>query len=226
MMIAITEKPRPYATQHTNDRFLEMLPRIQRQAGVAFRQLPTELQQEFVQEVIANAYCAFATLVSRGKANIAFATPLTNFAIRQVLAGRRVGTRSGLRDVTSPRARAAGVIVLRRLDVFDSRQGRWRETLVEDRRAGPAEIAAARLDVAAWLQLLPRRKRRIALALAAGETTGQAAQRFQLSPARISQLRKELEASWRAFQGETPPAGACPTGLANAESARRPRVLG
>ena len=52
------------------------------------------------------------------------------------------------------------------------------------------------------LRRLTARLRRIALALASGETTKGAAELFGLSPARISQLREWLRKSWEAFQGE------------------------
>ena len=42
----------------------------------------------------------------------------------------------------------------------------------------------------------------IAKALATGESTGDAAKRFHVSPSRISQKRRLLQQSWRAFQGE------------------------
>ena len=61
--------------------------------------------------------------------------------------------------------------------------------LVEDRRAGPAETAAARLDLTAWLGTLSKRNRLIAKALSMGETTGDVARRYALSPGRVSQLR-------------------------------------
>src|SRR5450432_3340159 len=100
-MIAITKQPRQTVTAQQNERFLEMLPLIRSQARLAFRRLQLELKQELVQEVVANAYCAFAGLVSRGKANLAYATPLANYAIRRVLAGRRVGTKLNSGDVCS-----------------------------------------------------------------------------------------------------------------------------
>jgi hypothetical protein len=40
------------------------------------------------------------------------------------------------------------------------------------------------------------------LVLASGETTKGAAEKFGLSPARISQLREWLKKSWETFQGE------------------------
>jgi hypothetical protein len=70
------------------------------------------------------------------------------------------------------------------------------------KRATPADVAACRIDFAEWLRRLTARLRRIALALAAGETTSAAARMFGVSPARISQIRDLLKRSWEAFQGE------------------------
>jgi hypothetical protein len=91
-------------------------------------------------------------------------------------------------------------IVVEQLDKYDRDQGEWREVLVEDRRASPADLAAARIDLAAWFRSLSRKDRRIAKVLAMGETTSEAAQRFGLSLGRISQLRARLKASWETFQ--------------------------
>ena len=146
-----------------------------------------------------NAYSAFVRLVRRGKADIAYATPLANYAIRQVIAGRRVANKPRLRDVMSPQAHSADGIVVERLDVFDEGQCQWRQVLVEDRRATPAEIAAARIDVAAWFRSLSPRSRRIAKTLAMGETTTDVARKFNLSRPRVSQLREEFKTSWEKF---------------------------
>jgi hypothetical protein len=185
---------------HAN--FLAMLPRIQLQAQLAFRAVRLELRKELVAEVVANSYTAYARLVERGKEGLAFPTPLAQFAIRQIHSGRRVGTRLNNRDVASPQVRAAKGIALQRLDQFDEVRGHWREILVEDRKAGPAETAAARIDLAAWFQSLTGRKRKIAKTLAQGEATQTVARKFGLSAARISQLREEFRQSWEAFQGE------------------------
>jgi hypothetical protein len=200
-MIAITKEPSQAFTAEQNDRFLEMLPLIRSQARRAFRRLHPELKEELFAETVANAYCRFSRLVRTGKAELAFATPLANYAIRQVLAGRRVGTKFNIRDLTSPHARSSEQVVIKRLDRFDREQGEWREVLVEDRRATPADIACARIDLTDWFRSLPRRHRRIAKALAIGESTSEAARRFGLSLARISQFRRELQANWEEFQG-------------------------
>jgi hypothetical protein len=79
-----------------------------------------------------------------------------------------------------------------RLDHFDDEESTWEEVLVEDRRAGPAEIAVCRINFANWLRLLSRRQRKIAMTLAGGETTIEAAKKFGVMAGRISQLRQWL----------------------------------
>ncbi len=197
-------KPAASASPATHAAFLAMLPRIKLQARVAFRNRTIEAREELTQEVIANAYSAFARLVERGKVDSAFATPLAHYAIRHVRDGRRVGNKLNRRDLMSPANRR---VRIERLDRYDSASSAWKEAIVADRRATPADTAAARLDLAEWFRSLPTRDRRIAKALAAGETTAEAARRFGVSPARISQLRHELRRSWRTLQGELAPSG-------------------
>ncbi len=198
-MITPSQTNRPQILgRQLQEHFLEMLPQIRSQACRAFRRLQREQREEMVQEVVANAFCRFVSLVHQGKANRAFGTPLANFAIRQAIAGRRVGSKSRSLDVSSPLARAARGFLVERLDGV---QGEWRAALVEDRRASPADTAAARIDVAAWFRALSESQRRIASALAMGETTSEVARLFGLSAARVSQIRCLLHASWQTFQG-------------------------
>jgi DNA-binding NarL/FixJ family response regulator len=181
-----------------------MLPAIRRHARIALRYLDHEARDEAVQEVIAGTLAAYVRLVDAGRADLAYPTPLATFAVRQFRAGRRMGTKSNVHDVTSPYAQAAKGIRVGRLDHYDVEDDAWREILIEDRRAGPAQTAAARLDFAQWLTGLPARQRQIAEVLATGQSTKQAARQFRVSAGRVSQIRRELKASWERFQGETP----------------------
>ncbi len=88
-----------------------------------------------------------------------------------------------------------------RLDHFSEEDGCWGEVLVEDRRATPADVAAWWIDFAEWLRRLTARLRKVALPLAAGETTSAAARMFGVSAVRISRIREVLRRSWEAFQG-------------------------
>jgi hypothetical protein len=179
------------------DLFLDLLPSIRRQARFAFRRWAEEAREEAVQEVIANAFVALARLIEQGKASLAYATPLAQYAVSQVRAGRRVGGKISARDVTSEGRRRR--VKLARLDRWDPRQGAWCEILVEDPACTPAELAASRIDYPAFLATLSARNRQIAELLATGEKTSHVATRFGLSLARVSQLRQEFKAAWEAF---------------------------
>jgi hypothetical protein len=145
-------------------------------------------REESIAEVLAIAYGTYARLVELGKEDVAFATPLAQFAIRRVRSCRFLGGRLKARDVMLAHHQAAGRTVVERRDHFDREESQWREIVVEDHRAGPAEIAACRIDFASWLRLLPVRRRKVALTLARGESTGEAAKKFGVTAARISQV--------------------------------------
>ena len=107
----------------------------------------------------------------------------------------------------SPRTASTKGITIERLDRFNLRTGQWREALVEDHTAGPAEIAMTRIDFDSWLLTLSNRDRQLAEKLALGETTGRVARMFRISAARVSQLRVWFRESWQRFHGDTPSVG-------------------
>ena len=202
-MIRVASKPSSNCqAEPWHAKFLEMMPAIQRQASIAFRGLPEETREDLIEDVIVDALVAVKELHDKGKLDVAYPTTLAMYAIRHVRIGRKVGTKLNVRDVSSEYCQRSKGILLQRLDRFDRESGEWIEVLVEDRRAGPAETAAARIDVSDWFQQLAPRDRRIAGALATGSTTEEVAQEFQLSPGRISQKRREYLESWQDFQGE------------------------
>ncbi len=188
-----------HLTQRPHERFAALVPQIRRQAAWASRTLRREAREELIQEVIANAFVAWSRLVAQGREHVARPTPLANFAVRQVHAGRRVGCQLNSHDILSPAARRRQNLGIERLDQWDEGTESWRQLLVEDRHAGPAETAAARMDLAAWCSTLSARNRRIARALAGGESTGVVARQFGLTPGRISQLRSWLHRHWEQF---------------------------
>ena len=201
-MIAFAKLSRPKRSQRGwQAAFLEMLPIIRRCAEIAFRAAPAEARDDLIEEVIANAFVAFANLVKLGKRDSAYASALARYAIAQIHDGRRVGNRRRIRDVMSGYAQRHKGFFVERLEQYDRQDDRWLEIVVEDRRAGPAEIAASRIDFQDWLRLLPRRQRKIALVLASGEATSTAAKLFGVTAARISQLRLWLKESWEEFHG-------------------------
>lgn len=182
--------------------FEAMLPAIRAQARFAFRKLAPEAKADAIEEVLANCCCAYARLVEREIEHVANPSALTRYAVRQFREGRRVGNRLNVCDVSSEYCRRRKRISLERLDKLDRKTGTWNQVLVEDRHVGPADTAAARIDVGAWFGRMRTKERRIAQALAVGERTKDVARRFNLSAGRISQLRAEFQQCWRHFQGE------------------------
>jgi hypothetical protein len=209
-MIAIARPSAEAATaaatqmESSHARYLELLPAIRRHARVAFRELNPEAREEAIAEALAYSWVAFRRLVELGRVNLAFAAPLAQFAVARVRDGRRVGCRANVRDVSSPWCQRRKRIDVESLDQRDTDHG-WKEIVVEDKRSGPARIAGFRIDFAAWIDSLPQRQREIAEALAAGHDTRLVAGMFNVSPGRISQLRKVLHAAWCRFQGQTNP---------------------
>jgi len=183
--------------------FEVMLPKIESHARIAFRHLTPEAREEAIQETVCHACQVYARLSELGKADVAYPGTLARFGVAQVRAGRRVGGRMNCRDVLSDYCQRRKNLTIERLDRSNLQEQGWAQILVEDKHAGPADTAIVRLDFSAWLQLLPRRMRRIAEHLATGETTSAVAERFHVSPARISQIRREFYNAWHRFQGDT-----------------------
>ena len=181
--------------------FLAMLPSIQRQARRAFSGHSAHDREEAAAAVLALALAAYVRLVELGKPEMAYATVLAEYAVRHYRAGRCVGCRLNCRDVASPACQ-------RRRGFAVESHGDWELTVIEDRRATPAELAALRVDFGDWLVTLSPRDRKLVNVLATGEPTSAVASMFRVTAGRVSQLRRELFHSWRRFMGEAPPEAA------------------
>ena len=192
----------------SRDRFADMLPAIRTHLRFAFRHLDAESRPEAAQEAVAYAFLAFARLVQLDKADLAYPSVLAKFAVSHVRSGRSISRAVNVNDVMSQGCQSRRRFQVDQLDRQDDR-GNWQELVIECRRAGPAETAATRLDVAAWLRTLPLRQRAIAQTLATGETTSATAKLFKVSAARISQasppaLRGLANVSGRARRSPLP----------------------
>jgi hypothetical protein len=175
--------------------FLALLPAIERQTRRALQKTPPAERDEARQAILSYAAVAFARLFELDKAHLAYPAPLVGFGLKHYRAGRLVGGCLNSKDVGSTRCR-------RRRGCFMERLDDWKETLVEARGATPAELAALRIDFSQWLESLSSRDRQLANELARGESTSAVAKMFQLTAGRVSQLRRELHASWLRFVGE------------------------
>jgi hypothetical protein len=186
--------------------FVEMLPEIQKRLRLAFRNLDPVSRDEAVAEGILHCLLAYVRLHERGRAEVASASTLAFYSARQVRRGRPAAGRMNAKEPLSRYARIKCGFQVERLHNYSKRQDRWIDMLVEDKRASVVDQVAARMDVRAWLALLSRRMRQIAMDLASGYSTSEVARKQGVTAGRISQLRRTLEESWTDFQHETVPA--------------------
>ncbi len=192
--------------EEAREQFGSLLPEIQQNIFFRFRHLNPELREDRTAEAVALAFEMFVRLVRKGKAELAYPGPLGNYAVRQVMDGRQCGSPLNVNDLSSWHCQKQTGVQARSLHRQDRDSDRWQEMVVEDRSAGPADVAVTRIDFRDWLQTLDNKKRHAAEILASGETTQAVANRLQLSAARISQLRRELMDAWNEFQGLLPEA--------------------
>jgi hypothetical protein len=198
-----------------NARFVAMLPSIRKFVRFAFRSVPQATRQEQVDEALAQAFVLFAHLAHRKLIHLAQATALARYAVRRVRSGRAIGSRQNGNEVCSRMARRRfGFRLVSIEERATDGHSTWIDLLSATRRTTPADLAALRIDFAQWLDGLTQRRRQIALCLAVGERTSAVAARYRVTPARISQIRRELADGWHRFQGEgdrtTNPSGGRP----------------
>ena len=187
-------------------RFSKLLPAIERRARITFRHLRGDDLDEAMQEITCNACLAYARLVDRGRADAATPSSLVLYAAAQFRDGRRVGSPLNIGDVCSVYCQRRKGVKVQPLSRWNDGAGEWRDFLVADKNATPADLAASRIDFPAFLATLSRRDRRLAEKLATGESTSRAARLFGISAGRVSQLRQELKRAWERFHEPAPAA--------------------
>ena len=189
--------------------FTAHLPAIDAAALFAFRRRRRQDREEALAAARGAAWAAWAGLLRRGKDPVEVGVhAIARNAVRYVKSGRKLGnpTRGrAARDVWHPRVRRAlGLRVVSFEELAGPSAGSWSDWLAEDNRVTPADEAIFHLDYQTWLAGLAEPKRRVAELLAEGHEGVVVARLVGIAPSRVCQLRRELEASWRAFHGPAP----------------------
>jgi hypothetical protein len=187
--------------------FLAHLPRFLAHARFAFRRVGCpHVRADRVAETLALAWRHFAALSRRGKRPEQFVTTLALRCSQAVRAGRKLVGCESSTEVLSPVAQVRHGLRVVRLPDHDRALDRHplpdelAEALADNYRSAVPEQVAFRVDFPRWRASLRRRDRKILDALARGERTADAARRFRISPARVSQLRREFEDGWEEFE--------------------------
>jgi hypothetical protein len=183
------------------EQYASLMPTIERQLSFAFRQLRGEARDEAIQECRCLAAKACNQLYTQGKASVIFAAPIARQAVRHYLAGRRFAAMLNANDISSAYCQRRRGLAVKSLDQRDT-TGDWKETIIADDRANPADVACLCVDFEEWLDQLDSRHRLVAELLASGERTCDVADRLGVTRGRISQMRRELDDTWAHFQGE------------------------
>lgn len=185
--------------------FLAIFPQVERHALFAFRGIKDFHRfEDCVQETLCLCWLWSCRLWEQGKDAREFPTTLAAYATRHVKSGRSfVGKKTYKNDALSPHAQKVRGFLTKALPSIEGEKGSpWMEALQDNTVSEVPEQAAFRIDFPAWLQTYDARRQRIIEDMTTGERTLDLADRFGMSPGRVSQLRREFQDDWRAFTGE------------------------
>jgi len=196
----------PQSLAHLQASFLELLPRIETHARVVFRHLRcAHRQDDAVQEMRALAWKWLTRLAQRSKDVSDFPAMFVTLLARAVNSGRRLAGMSKAKDVLNPFTQRREGFRVKSLSVYShgqSTQDVLDEVLHDNTHTPVPDQAQFRLDFRAWLTTLTPRERRLIRAMLLNERTSDLSKAFELSPGRISQLRREFQKSWRKYVGD------------------------
>jgi hypothetical protein len=154
--------------------------------------------------------------LQNGKDATEFVSALAGYATRAVRSGRRLCGQLRANDVLSELAQRRHGFMVQPLPCsttpsWEVRSGTthsqqhfnaYEERLRDNTVTPPPDAAAFRIDFPKFLDSLTDRDRRLAEFLSLGHQARKAADRFGLSPGRVTQLRQRWCQEWRVFQGE------------------------
>ena len=196
-----------------HSRFMDLLPRIESHGRIRFRFLKPDRKEEVLQELRSLAWLWFKRLAQRGKDAANFLAKFNDFLVRAVCSGRRILGNEKAKDVLCERTQRRRGFQVVRLPMATRASHESRCSTVHGQRHHDAfeerlsdnsitpipDQAAFRIDWPAWKQTQSERDRRIIDDLMAGERTFEVSQKYGLSSARISQLRRKLRDDCEGF---------------------------
>ena len=181
-------------------RFVAMLPEIEQKLRLAFYRLDPDACEDAIAEGVVHSLLAYLRLHEQDRAEVATPSSLAWYSSRHVKRGRPAAGRMNGKEPLSRYAQISNDIEVERLP------NNWIDAMFQDKRAPVVDQVAAKMDVGAWFATLTKRMKEIAKDLAFGCSTSEVAKKYGVTPGRISQMRRALEESWAAFQGEATPA--------------------
>jgi hypothetical protein len=184
--------------------FLSILPRIETHARVYFRhERCPDKKADRIAETIAVSWKWFVRLAEQGKDATQFPSVLASFAVRAVKCGRRVCGMHKAKDVMNEQTQQRRGFCVGKLPDFSTlSENPLAEALTDNTMSPVPDQVQFRCDFPDWLGSHSRRNRTLVVEMAKGETTRVLSRRFKISPARVSQLRREFHDDWHLFTDE------------------------
>ena len=195
--------------------FLDLLPRLQTHATIFFRDIRCpDTKADRISEMVALAWKWYCRLCEQGKDVNEFAMVFIFLVAKAVKSGRRLCGQEKAKDVLSPVAQRRQGFRVESLptssrceheslysDVHGQRdQDTFEERLRDNVRTAVPDQVAFRVDWPRYFQTLAERDRQLAEFLSLGHSANKAAERFKLSPGRVTQLRQKWGREWQVFQ--------------------------
>jgi hypothetical protein len=204
----------PLAQLHA--RFLALLPAIERHGHIYFRHLGPHRRADAIQEMRALAWKWFLRLADRGRDPADFVASFVTLLARAVNSGRRLAGMERAKDVMNRATQRRHGFKVEPLpastrasheELYGATRGQQRHDALEERLQDNTvtpvlDQVQFRIDWPVWLATLTGRERRLIRAMALDERTKDLSRRFEVSPARISQLRREFRDDWKRFLGD------------------------
>jgi len=190
------------ALAHLHASFLALvLPRVLSHGRVCFGGIKCpDRRADAIQDMIGLAWRWHLRLAEKGKDATCFTTALASYAARAVRSGTRVAGQERANDVLSPVAQRRHRFYVGRLPEFETlTEHPLCEALYDNTESSPDEIVCFKLDFLDWLASLAERDRGIVEDLMIGERALDVANKYRVSPARVSQKRREYQQDWRNF---------------------------
>jgi hypothetical protein len=199
-----------------HERFLDLLPRIELHGRIFFRHLRQQRKEESIQEMRALAWKWFVRLARRGKYPADFLMTFNTFLARAVNNGRRVVGMEKAKDVMCRQTQQRHGFQVESLpmstrtshqELYSMMHGQQLHDVYEERLRDNSQTpipdqAAFRVDFPAWLATITQRDRQLVEDLALSHRTLDLADKYGLSPSRISQKRRQFQDEWERFCGE------------------------
>ena len=200
-------------------RFLQLLPKIQTHAQIAFRHIPcADRRADAIQEVCALGWKWFMRLCERGKDVEEFPMAFAELLARAVKSGRRLVGMNKAKDVMNHLTQRREGFDVESLPIstrtahenlFGEPHGQKKqdtlEEMLQDNTQTPVpEQVQFRCDFPDWLSTRTDRDRRLIEAMAQNERTLHLSRKFGVSPGRVSQLRREYQEDWNRFTDTNP----------------------